>query len=186
MAVTRVVAGAVVAATERSPAPFTPSFLHFQADIEQLLKSEGKVEKNEHGQTVYRGYQEALDQMFRLYLENDACAPLVAEFRNWNWEWEYGDYLLVLTARLEEKRDWPLLKELWSGVIAKRRTNYNKTRKAHNALPKKIPRHLVEKTGSLLLDSLHRLCDYAIASRREAEVEEYVEMTERVERHQKA
>jgi hypothetical protein len=186
MPVTGVVVGAVVAATERSPGSFTPSFLHFQADIEQLLKSEGKVEKNEHGQTVFRGYQAALDHMFRLYLENDACAPLVAEFRSWNWEWEYGDYLLELTARLEQKRDWPLLKDLWSGVIAKRRTNYNKTRKAHNALPKKIPRHLVEKTSGLLLDSLHRLCDYAIASRRESEVQEYVEMTERVERLHKA
>ncbi len=68
---------------------FAPSFQHFQKDIERFLKSEGKCEKNEHGQIVYRGYQAAVDQMFRVYIEKEAFAPLVAEFRTWNWEWNY-------------------------------------------------------------------------------------------------
>jgi hypothetical protein len=166
--------------------PFAPSFQHFQEDIERLLKHEGKVEQNEHGQTVFRGYQAALDQMFRAYLENEACAPLVAEFRKWNWEWDYGDYLLILTTRLQEKGDWSLLKELWSAVVAKRRTNYNKTRKAQKSYPEKIPYDLVEKTNGLLLDSLHRIREYAIACNRESEIDEFVEMAGRVERGLKA
>jgi hypothetical protein len=92
---------------------FAPSFRHFHNDIERHLKSVGKCEKNEHGQTVYRGYQDALDQMFRAYIDHEAFAPLVAEFRSWNWEWGYNDYLLTLTSCLRETDNWPLLKELW-------------------------------------------------------------------------
>jgi hypothetical protein len=51
---------------------FTPSFQHFQKDIERYLAREGKREKNEHGQTVYRGYQAAVSRMFREYMEKDA------------------------------------------------------------------------------------------------------------------
>ena len=86
---------------------FAPSFQHFQNDIERSLKSEGKTEKNEHGQTVYRGYPAAVDRMFRAYIENDAFEPLVAEFRKWNWEWNYDDYLMELSARLQESENWP-------------------------------------------------------------------------------
>ena len=68
---------------------FAPSFQHFQKDIERFLKSEGKCEKNEHVQMVYRGYQAAVDQMFHAYLAQEAFAPLVDEFRKWNWEWDY-------------------------------------------------------------------------------------------------
>jgi hypothetical protein len=70
-----------------------PSFQHFQKDIERYLRNLGKAEKNEHGQTVYRGYDSAQSEMFRAYVENQALAPLVEEFRKWNWEWGYGDYL---------------------------------------------------------------------------------------------
>ena len=77
--------------------PFTPSFQHFHKDVEHYLKRDGKCEKNEHGQTVYRGYPVALALMFRTYMEEDAFAPLVAEFRKWNWEWNYDDHLLALT-----------------------------------------------------------------------------------------
>ena len=165
---------------------FTPSFQHFQKDIERYLRSAGKCERNEHGQTVYRGYQAALAQMFRAYIEKDAFAPLVAVFRNWNWEWNYDDYLLELTARLQEARNWPLLKELWAGVIAKRRTNYNKTKKAHRALPDRIPEELVTKTRHLLLDSLYRLRSYASELQRKSEVGEYLEMIAKVEKRIKA
>jgi hypothetical protein len=161
---------------------FVPSFRHFQNDIERYLRSVGKVEKNEYGQTVYRGYDATLSEMFRVYVEKQAFAPLVAEFRKWNWEWSYSDYLLDLTACLRRSRDWPLLKSLWTAVVAKRRTNYNKTKKARKAVPEKIPEALEEKTRKLLLESLFQLRDYASEFGKETEIEDYAAMTARVER----
>jgi hypothetical protein len=111
---------------------------------------------------------------------------LVAEFRKWNWEWNYDEHLLELTSRLQEKGDWPLLKELWVAVVAKRRTNYNKTRKAQKSLPNKIPDELVTKTQDLLLESLCRLQRYASELGYEADVREYLEMIARVEKRRKA
>jgi hypothetical protein len=165
---------------------FAPSFQHFQRDIERCLTSKGQVEKNERGQVVYRGYQAELTRMFRTYIDGEAFVPLVAEFRKWNWEWSYDEHLLELTSRLQEKRDWPLLKELWVAVVAKRRTNYNKTRKAQKSLPNTIPEELVTKTQALLLESLYRLQRYASELGYEAEVREYVEMIARVENRRKA
>lgn len=165
---------------------FTPSFEHFHKDVERYLKSEGKCEKNEHGQTVYRGYPAALNQMFRIYIEKEAFAPLVAEFRKWNWEWNYDDHLWELTAGLQQTGDWPLLKELWTAVVAKRRTNYNKTRRARKSLPEKISEELVTKTRELLLDSLERLQRYASELGRESDVGAYLEMVERVEKRMRA
>ena len=95
--------------------PFTPSFQDFQKDIERLLKSKGQVERNELGQTVFRGYPAGLAEMFRRYLDEGALAPLVADMRKWNWEWSYSEYLLELTSRLQEKKDWPLLKDALDG-----------------------------------------------------------------------
>ena len=161
---------------------FTPSLQHFQKDIERFLKSEGQCEKNEHGQTVYRGYQAAVPRMFRAYIEKKAFVPLVAEFRTWNWEWGYNDYLMELTDCLREAGQWPLLKELWAGVIAKRRTNYNKTKKAERALPDRIPEDLVTKTRELLLESLYRLRGYAVEQQQESDVREYLAMIARVEK----
>jgi hypothetical protein len=165
---------------------FTPSFQDFQKDIERLLKSKGQVEKNALGQTVFRGYPAALAEMFRLYIDEGALAPLVADVRKWNWEWSYSEYLLELTSRLQEKRDWPLLKALWVAVVAKRRTNYNKTRKAQKSVPDKIPDELVTKTQRLLLESLDRLQGYASELGQAADVTEYVEMTARVEQRRQA
>jgi len=165
---------------------FAPSFQDFQKDIERLLKSKGQVKKNEHGQTVFRGYPAGLAEMFRLYIDKGALAPLVADVRKWNWEWSYSEYLLELTSRLQEERDWPLLKELWMAVVAKRRTNYNKTRKAQEAVPDKIPDELVTKTQVLLLESLHRLQGYASELGHAGDVTKYLEMTARVEQRRQA
>jgi hypothetical protein len=165
---------------------FTPGFQDFQKDIERYLESEGKCEKNEHGQLVYRGYPAALAQMFRTYLDREAFGPLVAEFRKWNWEWNYSDYLWELTSGLQRTGDWPLLKELWAAVVAKRRTNYNKTKKAQKAVPDKIPEELVTKTRDLLLDSLYRLREYASESGHTSDVGAYLEMIERAEKRLKA
>lgn len=166
--------------------PFTPSFQHLQRDIERLLTSEGKREKNEHGQVVFRGYPDALERMFQSYLEAGALAPLVAELRKWNPEWSYSDYLLTLTSRLREARDWPLLLELWSAVVAKRRTNYNKTREARRSSPVTIPEDLVTKTKDLLIESLQRLEAYAVELGRESDVEKFAAMRERAERRARA
>jgi len=165
---------------------FAPSFQDFQKDIERLLKSKGQVERNELGQTVIRGYPAGLAEMFRLYIDEGALAALVADLRKWNWEWSYSEYLLELTSGLQEKRDWPLLKTLWAAVVAKRRTNYNKTRKAQKSVPDKIPDELVTKTQGLLLESLHRLQGYASELGHAGDVEEYVEMTARVEQCRQA
>ena len=165
---------------------FAPSFQHFHKDIERHLTIEGQREKNEHGQTVFRGYPAAVALMFRTYMDKEAFAPLVAELRTWNCEWSYGDYLLELTAALQQKRDWPLIKELWAAVVAKRRTNYNKTKKAQKAVPDKIPEDLVAKTRDLLLESLYRLQRYASELGHESDVGAYVEMIGRVEKRLKA
>jgi hypothetical protein len=165
---------------------FVPSFRHFQKDIERYLESAGQVEKNEHGQMVYRGYEAALSEMFRAYIEKEAFAALVDEFRKWNCEWGYSAYLLELTNALRRSRDWPLLKTLWAAAVAKRRTNYNKTKKARKAVPQKIPEALETKTRELLLDSLFRLRELAAEFGREAEIPEYLAMIARVERKRNA
>ena len=165
---------------------FTPSFQDFHKDVERYLKSEGKCEKNEHGQTVYRGYPAALDLMFRIYVDHEAFAPLVGELRKWNWEWGYSDFLLELSSGLQRKQDWPLLKELWAAVVAKRRTNYNKTKKAQKSVPERIPEELVTKTQNLLLESLYRLQQYASELGHESDVTEYSAMIVRVEKRLRA
>lgn len=161
---------------------FTPSFRHFQKDIERYLTSQGMREKNEHGQIVFRGYQAAVDLMFRVYMDKKAFAPLVAEFRTWNWEWGYNDYLSELAAGLQRTGDWPLLKELWAAVVTKRRINYNKTKKARKAVPNKVPEELVTRTRDLLLHSLHRLRRLASELGHGSDVGTYVEMIARVEK----
>jgi hypothetical protein len=90
-----------------------------------------------------------LVKIFRADIDEGAFAPLVAEFRKWNWKWNYDEDLLELTARLQENRERPLLKELWVAVVAKRRTSYNKTRKAQQSVPNKIPDTLVTKTQGI-------------------------------------
>lgn len=166
--------------------PFAPSFRHFQKDIERLLESQGKREKNEHGQFVYRGYPAAVEEMYRFYLEREAFGPLVAQYRTWNVEWSYGRHIEGLTTRLRETGQWLLLKELWAAIVAKRRTNYNKTKRARKEVPDKVSEELVSKTRDLLLDSLHRLCRYASEFQKDAEVETYVGMIARVERRRNA
>lgn len=161
---------------------FTPTFGNFQRDVEQYLRNAGKVGRNEHGQTVFHGYEAARDLMFRSYLQRGAHAPLVAELRTWNWEWGYNDILMEVTDRLTQAGDWSLLRALWGAVIARRRTNYNKTRKAQRSHPAKIPEALVDKTRELLLESLYRLRTYAADLGRSADFHPYAEMIGRVER----
>ena len=165
---------------------FVPTFRDFQRDIENRLKHEGKCERNERGQTVYRGYEAAVGQMFRAYMDEKALAPLVEEFRKWNWEWGYDSHLLDLTASLKAEGDWPLLERLWAAVIAKRRTNYNKTLRARRAVPDSVSEDLVSKTRALLLESLSQFRQFASEFQREDEFADYAEMIARVERKLRA
>ena len=165
---------------------FAPSFQHFQKDVERYLKSKGQVEKNEHGQTVYRGYQAELARMFRTYIDKEAFAPLVAEFRKWNWEWSYDEHLLELTSRLHEKQRLAAAQ----GALGRRRceaqNQLQQDQEGSEGLPDKIPEELVTKTQDLLLESLYRLQRYASELGHESEVGEYVEMIARVEKRLKA
>lgn len=167
-------------------AAFTPSLKDLQRDVERYLESAGQCEKNEQGQKVYRGYQAAFSQLYRLYMDREAFGPLVAEFRKWNWEWNYDVHLLELTSALHRRGEWSLLEELWAAVVAKRRTNYNKTRKARRSVPERIPKELVTKTRDLLLESLHRIQRYASELGHASDVTAYVEMTARVEKEMQA
>jgi len=165
---------------------FTPTFHNFQDDIERYLKIMGKSEINEHGQTVYHGYPAAVDYMFSNYLKEKAFRPLVAEFRKWNWEWGYNNYLLDLTTCMQSNRDWILIKELWGAVIAKRKTNYNKSKKARKAFPDKVSEELVMKTKKLLLGSLYKFRTYATKLKQESAFEIYLGMISRVENDKNA
>ena len=71
-------------------------------------------------------------------------------------------------------------------MVAKRRTNYNKTKKAQKSLPEKIPEELVTKTRDLLLDSLRRIQQYASELGHESDVGAYMEMFVRVEKRTRA
>lgn len=168
------------------PKSFTPLFKDIQKDIERYLKSEGKYEKNEHGQGVYRGYDEALDLMFRLYMKEEAFIPLVMHFRKWNTEWGYNNFLLTITTALERVKNWLLLKDLWAAVIAKRRKHYNDTLKYRKLVPEKITESMLEETKQLLLEALKRLETYAINFGQQSDITKYLEMMERVQNGGKA
>lgn len=89
------------------------------------------------------------------------------------------DHFSELSIRLRKARDWVLLKALWAGVIAKRRTNYNKTKRARSAVPDKIPEELLTRTRELLLESLRGLQSCVSALDRNADIAESLAMIER-------
>jgi len=168
------------------PKSFTPSFKDIQKDIERYLKSEGKYEKNEHGQGVYRGYDEALELMFRLYMKEEAFVPLVSHFRKWNTELAYNNFLLTISAALLKAKNWPLLKELWAAVIAKRKKNYNDHLKYRKLIPEKITESKLLKTRELLVEALKQLERYALQLKQKPDISDYMGMLERVQEGKKA
>jgi hypothetical protein len=74
----RSVYGATVAIHEQV---FRPLISALAKGHQTLSEEPGQVEKNGLGQTVYRGYQAALAQVFRTYIDEGAFAHLVAKFR---------------------------------------------------------------------------------------------------------
>jgi hypothetical protein len=137
--------------------PFEPKFNDFQGDIECYLRHLGNTQTTKDGMVVFHGYDEALKWMFRQYIAVAAFDPLVAHFRRWNWELSYNPFLLGLTKSLAERQDWPRLKLLWDGVIAKRRKLYNDVRKIERRKPGALPADTVHQSRERLLETLRRV-----------------------------
>lgn len=137
--------------------PFKPRFNDFQGDIERYLRHLGNTPTIKDGMMVFHGYDEALKRMFRQYIAVEAFDPLVAHFRRWNWELGYNPFLLELTEALAERQDWPRLKLLWDGVIAKRRKLYNDVRKIERRKPSALSADTVHQSRERLLETLRRV-----------------------------
>ncbi len=137
--------------------PFQPKFEDFQDDVERYMNSLGTNLHTRDGTQVFHGYDDALKLMFRRYLDQAAFDPLVAHFRRWNWEVGYNEFLLSLTEALAERRDWPRLKVLWGGVIAKRRKLYNDARKIVRQRPAGLPPDTVQQIRDRLVETLRRV-----------------------------
>jgi hypothetical protein len=101
---------------------YQPDFKNLQKDIERYLTSIGKREKRNDGMIVFRGYEDALQLMFKRYLAAGALEPFAKHLKTWNWEHSYNDFFSELTAELKRVDDWFNLELLWGkGVIQKRR-----------------------------------------------------------------
>jgi len=73
----------------------------------------------------------------------------------------------------------------WPGGLS-RLSNGGSRDVSQKSFPEKIPEELVTKTRDLLLESLHRLQQYASELGHESDVKEYLAMTGRVEKRMKA
>ena len=168
-----------------SPVPMTPkylpSFKDLQRDIERYLVSVGKCEKQKDGMLVFRGYDDALRLMFRLYLEEGALTPLAKHFRSWNWEHSYNDFLLDLTSALKANADWPNLQLLWEkGVIRVRKKQYNDIWKIEKNDPGTIPAESAQSSKELFLSSLDDIIALAQEFGTSEDVNKYSEMAQKV------
>jgi hypothetical protein len=162
------------------PDDFVPRFRSLQADVESYLTSLGKRERRKDGSIAFRGYDQGLASMFERYLEHEAFEPLVSHFRAWNWETSYNDYLLRLTDALREKRDWPLLKRLWAGVVSGRRKLYNDMTRIEKQSPGTLPAPSVEAARRRLLETLERVRSYSAELGPAEEALRYAQLIDRV------
>ena len=165
---------------------FHPSFKDFQKDIERYIISIGKYEKTKDGMMIFRGYFDALQMIFRRYLEHGAFDPLVAHFRSWNWEVGYNDYLLELTTALVARRDWPRLQRLWDGVIARRRKFYNEVWKIEKDDPGTLPSKTLVDSEESLMETLGRVKAFADDLGQPGDADKYTKMMGRVQSRRKA
>ena len=164
---------------------FQPAFKNFQLDIEDYLISIGKYNKRDDDLTVFRGYDDALQMMFRRYLDHQAFEPLVTHFRSWNWEADYNDYLLELTTTLMNWQNWSLLQRLWEGVIAKRRRHYNEVWKIEKDNPGTLPSRTVVESKEFLLETLNRVKVFAEDMGEPGDADKYTEMIGRIQQNKK-
>jgi hypothetical protein len=161
-------------------AGFTPSFNDFQDDIESYIISQGRSEKTADGMTIFRGYNDALNLMFRSYLEQRAYDPLLAHFRQWNWEVGDNQYLLDLSMALYQDHEWHRLQALWDSVLKKRRRLYNEMRRTEKKRPGSIPPEQVEHLKELLIETLGRLIGFAEDLGMDEDSETYARMMEQI------
>jgi hypothetical protein len=167
-------------------AELQPTYKKFQTDIERYIISLGKCEKSKDGMRTFWGYDDALSQMFGLYLEQSALEPLVEHFRRWNWERSYNQYLHDLTSALVAKRDWTLIQRLWEGVIAKRRKLYNDIWKIEKDSPGTLPATHLPESKERLLETLAQLQEFAKTFGAPGEAQKYIEMAVRIENGKRA
>jgi hypothetical protein len=161
---------------------FTPSYSDFQSDIEGYIISQGKSEQTADGMTIFRGYFDALDLMFHSYLEQRAYEPLVAHFRQWNWEVGDNQYLRDLSRALYQDHEWHRLQTLWDSVLTKRRRLYNEMRRTDKKQPGSIPPGQVEHLRELLIETLSRLVGFAEDFGMKEDLEKYARTMERIRR----
>jgi hypothetical protein len=166
---------------------FSPNYKNFQKDIERYLTSIGKREKRSDGMIVFRGYDDALRYMFKTYLEEGALEPLTKEFRSWNWEHGYNDFLEELTNTLRRKGDWQNLKLLWeNGVLRCRRKLYNDMWKIEKDAPGTIEPKSFNTAKERLREALTDIRELAEAFGSAEEIGEYRKMTEKISKGRKA
>lgn len=165
---------------------FQPTYKNVHEDIERYLTAIGKRQKTPDGFIVFRGYDDARDLMFKLYLEKCAYEPLVNWLRVWNWENNYNNFLLTLTEELSRRQHWMHLKRLWDGVLAKRRGAYNAVWKIMKKEPDALPPRHLERAKGLLLESLERTKNFAQSFGAAEDVSACAKIIERVEKGKKA
>jgi len=165
---------------------FEPAYKDFQQDIERYLISIGQREKRPDGMIVFRGYDDALQKMYRMYLEQSALDPLIKHFRAWNWEYGDNDYLLELTEALQQAWDWPGLKQLWEqGVLRCRKKLYNELRKLEKQAPDLFEPESLEAAKARLIETIEKMIALAKSSGGIAELENYRELLRKAERGRK-
>jgi|LakMenEpi03Aug12_release.lakeMendotaPanAssembly.Ray.scaffolds.fasta_scaffold685831_1 hypothetical protein len=166
---------------------FQPSYRGFHKDIEQYLTSIGKREKQKDGMVVFRGYDDALSLMFRMYLEKNELSSLAKEFRKWNWEHQYNDYLTELTEALKKDKDWENLKVLWEkGVLQKRKKLFNEIWKIEKDAPGTISHKSIVEVKDRLLETLSDVIKLARDYGSIADVERFEKMERRVQEGNRA
>ena len=140
---------------------YQPSFMNVHRDIERYIEHAGQVERRKDGFLVYRGYDAAQQFVIDEYLKTKTYEPLVKYFRSWNWEVGDNDFLINLTDRLRDEREWGHLKKLWNGVISKRRQQFREMCRIHKQSAKVLTQDQMDHARNLLVSSLERLRDFA-------------------------
>lgn len=166
--------------------PFKPHYTDVHKDIERYLTSLGKRRKSDDGFIVFTGYDDGRKHIVDLYFAQQAYAPLVRYFRNWNWEQSYNPFLLALTKELSDRRHWPLLKQLWDGVLSKRRSHYNSAWRIARNDPAALSKDVLDRVKALLLETLRDIVAYATDFGTDADVAAYTKIMRRVEKGGKA
>ena len=161
---------------------FKPNFKNVHQDIERYLNAIGQRQKTKDGFIVFHGYDDAREMMFERYLNEHAYEALVNWLRSWNWEKGYNDKLLRLTEALQRPEHWRLLKRLWDGVLAKRKSAYNAVWKVMKDDPTARLGAELENAKSLLLETLGRDLKFAESFGSRDEVTGYLKTIERVKK----